>query len=90
MARRGIDATTVEKFRIGFGLNGWNGLRDYLSEKGYDVEAQLRAGLVKRNEQRGTIYDAFRNRVITPIRDRMGRAIGFGGRAFDDSQPKYL
>ncbi len=90
VARRGIDATTVEKFRIGFGLNGWNGLRDYLSEKGYDVEAQLRAGLVKRNEQRGTIYDAFRNRVITPIRDRMGRVIGFGGRVLDDSQPKYL
>ncbi len=90
VARRGIDAETVEKFRIGFALDGWNGLRDYLSEKGYDVEAQLRAGLVKRSEERGTIYDAFRNRVITPIRDRMGRVVGFGGRVLDDSQPKYL
>ncbi len=90
VARRGIDAATVEKFRVGFALDGWNGLRDFLSEKGYDVEAQLRAGLVKRHEERGTIYDAFRNRVITPIRDRMGRVIGFGGRVLDDSQPKYL
>ncbi len=50
----------------------------------------MSAGLVKRHEERGNIFDAFRNRVMTPIRDRMGRVVGFGGRVLDDSKPKYL
>ena len=90
VARRGINAETVEKFRIGFALDGWNGLRDFLSEKGFGLENQLLAGLVKRHEERGTVYDVFRNRLITPIRDRAGHVIGFGGRVLDSSQPKYL
>ena len=37
------------------------------------------------------IYDRFRDRLIFPIRDVEGRAIGFGGRAMRaDQQPKYL
>ncbi len=80
----------VEKFGLGFAPAGWDGLRDHLSAKGYDYETQLLAGAIKRNEERGTYYDAFQNRVIVPIRDNMGRIIGFGGRVLDDSQPKYL
>ena len=88
--RRGIDAETQARFRIGFAPDAWNGLRDYLTEKGYDLDQQLVAGVIKHHEERGSYYDAFRNRVIVPIRDRMGRVIGFGGRVLDDSQPKYL
>lgn len=90
LKRRGIDAETEEKFGLGFAPDGWNALRDYLSSKGYDYEMQLQAAVIKRHEERGTYYDAFRNRVIVPIHDRMGRVIGFGGRVLDDSQPKYL
>ena len=77
-------------FGLGFAPDGWDGLRDHLSAQGYDFETQLLAGAIKRNEERGSYYDAFRNRVIVPIRDNMGRIIGFGGRVLDDSQPKYL
>ncbi len=90
LERRKLDGETADSFQIGFSLDQWSGLRDYLSGRGFPLETQLAAGLVKRNEQRETIYDAFRNRVIIPIRDRQGRVIGFGGRVLDDSQPKYL
>lgn len=90
LRRRGIDSETEEHFELGFAPDGWNGLRDYLMEKGYDFETQFLAGVVKKHEERGNYYDAFRNRVMVPIRDRMGRVIGFGGRVLDDSQPKYL
>ncbi len=53
------------------------------------LDALMRAGLVKRGES-GRISARFRNRIMFPIRDRRGRVIGFGGRALDDSQPKYL
>lgn len=90
LQRRGIDDATAGRFRLGFALDAWSGLRDYLLEKGFTLELLLEAGLVKRNEERGSTYDMFRNRVIYPICDRQGRIIGFGGRVLDDSIPKYL
>ena len=90
LERRKLDGETRDTFQIGFALDQWSALRDYLSSRGFGLDIQMAAGLVKRNEQRESIYDAFRNRVMIPIRDRQGRVIGFGGRVLDDSQPKYL
>ncbi|MFN8486418.1 MAG: DNA primase [Caldilineaceae bacterium] len=90
LQRRGIDAATQTLFRLGYALEQWSALRDFLSEKGYNVDQQLLAGLLKHNEERNSTYDAFRARLMIPIRDRQGRVIGFGGRVLDDSQPKYL
>ena len=90
MERRQIDAATAERFKLGFALDNWNALRDHLQRLGFGYDVQLAAGLIKRHEERESIYDAFRNRVMIPIRDRQGRTIGFGGRVLDDSQPKYL
>lgn len=90
LQQRGIDGETAARFRLGFALEGWSGLRDYLSEKGFTMEDQFAAGLVKQHEERRTIYDAFRSRVMIPIRDRQTRVIGFGGRVLDKTQPKYL
>jgi DNA primase len=35
-------------------------------------------------------YDMFRHRVIFPILDLQDRPVAFGGRALDETQPKYL
>ncbi|MCS6826373.1 MAG: DNA primase [Caldilinea sp.] len=87
---RGVDETTAQAFRLGYALPGWSGLRDHLLEHGVSLELLLDAGLVKRNEERQSTYDAFRDRLIFPICDRQGRVIGFGGRAFENGAPKYL
>lgn len=49
----------------------------------------LDAGMLVNNEQ-GSTYDRFRNRVMFPIRDKRGRVIGFGGRVLGNDTPKYL
>ncbi|MBX3012358.1 MAG: DNA primase [Caldilineaceae bacterium] len=90
LARRGITDETAANFRLGFALDSWSGLRDFLLAKGWSLEEQLEAGLIKRNDERNSSYDAFRGRVMIPIRDRQGRVIGFGGRSLGDGQPKYL
>jgi DNA primase len=90
LERRGIDSATIQQFRLGFALDAWSGLRDHLLGQGVALEKLLEAGVVKRNEERNTTFDMFRNRVIFPIRDRQGRVIGFGGRVMDDGVPKYL
>lgn len=88
--RRGIDAQTTKHFRLGYALDSWDALLNVLLQQGYTAEDLLEAGLVKFHAERNRYYDAFRGRLMIPIRDRQGRVIGFGGRVLGDDQPKYL
>jgi DNA primase len=90
LEQRGIDDATIEAFQIGYSLEQWSALRDHLLAQKFSPDLLAEAGLIKYNDSRDSTYDAFRGRVMIPIRDRMGRVIGFGGRVLDGSQPKYL
>jgi DNA primase len=90
LQKRGIDAQVAEIFQLGFAVESWDALQNYLLEQGYSQEEQHRAGLLKHNEERDSYYDAFRNRLMIPIADRQGRIVGFGGRVLDHGLPKYL
>jgi DNA primase len=87
--RRGIADATIKKFGLGYSLEGWNNLINYLKRKGYTELDLISAGVVNKRDN-GGIYDKFRNRVMFPIFDYKGKVIGFGGRVLDDSKPKYL
>jgi DNA primase len=86
--RRGLTSETVEQFRLGFAPAGWDRLAAFLQSQGVTMADAERLGLVSRGD-RGH-YDRFRNRLIFPISDGEGRPIGFGGRAMEEVQPKYL
>jgi len=89
LADRGISLKTIKGFELGFSQNSWEALKQYLMERGYNESELLEAGLLVSSED-GKTHDRFRNRLIFPIKDIRGRTIGFGGRVFDESLPKYL
>lgn len=89
-SNRGIKNSTIRKFGLGYAKEGWTNIIYYLKRQGYNDNQLIDAGLVIKNENKGTIYDRFRNRVMFPVFDIRGKVIGFGGRVFDDSKPKYL
>lgn len=86
LKNRGINGQTAKKFALGFAPDGWSNL---LIKFKPNQEQLITAGLVIKNDKNKS-YDRFRHRLMFPIRDRRGRTIGFGGRVFDDSVPKYL
>ena len=87
---RHISGSTCRRFAVGYAPKSWNALSSYLSTKGFSVELQTKAGLTKRNKDKEA-YDLFRDRLMFPIKDRIGRAVGFGGRVMKpEDQPKYL
>lgn len=91
VTERGLAEETVETFRIGYALDSWDACRSHFSTQGYDDSDLLGAGLLTENEEKGTRYDRFRNRLMIPICDASGRVVGFGARTLDpDGLPKYL
>ncbi len=87
--KRGFLTKTVADFQLGFSLDRWEDLKEYLKEKGHSEETSLTAGLLSKSEE-GRTYDRFRGKLMFPIRDSRGHVTGFGARVLDDSLPKYI
>ncbi len=86
---RGISRESVSKFELGLSPVDRQGLFAYLLKAGFSPEQMVRAGAVYQHQDGGH-RDAFRGRLIIPIRNGQGELGGFGSRALDDSMPKYL
>jgi DNA primase catalytic core len=90
LAERGFTEATLERFGIGYAPNTWEALAKRLRSKGFTDQELTDAGLASPST-RGGVYDRFRGRIIIPIRDASGRAIGLGGRIMPGAEgPKYL
>ena len=90
LEERGLSAATQERFGIGYALNNWEALSTRLRAKGF-TDGELTDAGIASPSTRGGVYDRFRGRIIIPIRDASGRAIGLGGRILPDAEgPKYL
>lgn len=89
MSDRGFDTDALDRFRVGWAPDGWDGLATALGKllPGSVLEE---AGLTLRRGD-GTHYDRFRGRVTFPIETAAGRVAGFGARALGlDETPKYI
>jgi DNA primase len=89
--KRQLRQDTIQQFGLGYAPPGWDVTYRYLVEdKRYPAQLVEKAGLIKPRKEGGGYYDVFRDRVIIPIHDVLGRVIGFGGRTLGEDQPKYL
>jgi len=86
--KRGITDESITLFRLGYAPEGWSNLLKHLRQAGYSDAVIREAGLAVAGDK--GLYDMFRQRVIFPIMGTNGNVIAFGGRAMDDSLPKYI
>lgn len=86
--KRNLNNNLINKFIIGY-ADGKNSLYRHLLKKGYQKDDIIEVGLINQDEK-GNVYDKFRNRLMFPIIDIRGNVIGFGGRALADSRAKYM
>lgn len=90
LADRGFTHEDALRFGCGYAPDGWHATHHHLTSQGFTDDELVQAGLLNRGD-RGP-YDAFRGRLIFPIRSHTGDVIGFGARRLrdDDTGPKYL
>lgn len=91
LKNRGLKDETIKSWRIGFAKDAWHDIEERLKPVGFSQKEMLNCGLIKHSESQ-KIYDTFRNRIMFPIFDSVGRIIAFSGRIFGDEKDvaKYL
>ena len=103
---RALTEESIRQFRLGYSLQSWDSILKFLIQKGYGLDEIARTGLlVEKNTgqtsvahtehsvQASRYYDRFRDRIMFPITDALGRVIGYSARVApgsDESQAKYI
>jgi len=89
LQKRELAEETIKYFRLGYALENWRSLTDYLDGSGLSLKIAEQAGLIITGKD-GGYYDRFRGRLIFPIENIFGEVIAFGGRILTKGEPKYL
>lgn len=88
LEKRQLSEESINSFQIGY-APGKDLAMKYLVNYGYELEELEEAGVVVKSEN-GIYMDSFRNRLIFPIHDELGRVVAFSGRIMGEGHPKYI
>ncbi len=85
---RGFDGDAARRFVLGWAPDDWDALSRHLQREKFSRDDLIEAGLAFVNKA-NRLQDQFRARLIFPIYDARGDAVGFGGRSLGEQGPKY-
>ncbi|MBT5419997.1 MAG: DNA primase [Candidatus Cloacimonetes bacterium] len=87
LAERDITDETIKKFNLGFALDSFGGLRNYLLKNDINEKILPTTGLFTAKNT-----DLFRDRIMFPIHSASGKVVAFGGRKLNEDKlgGKYI
>lgn len=85
LAERHIADESVRRFQLGFAPDDWSWIGEQATGTAINSAMLERIGLVVRRKQGPGFYDRFKGRVLFPIFDSQGRAVGLGGRVLPNA-----
>jgi DNA primase len=94
LGERRLLGPTLRRFGVGYAPPAGMWLVEKATAADVDLDLLEKVGLIAKRSGGEGWYDRFRDRVLFPIRDPMGRPVGFGGRILPGSPlasraPKY-
>ncbi|MBU1693480.1 MAG: DNA primase [Verrucomicrobia bacterium] len=93
LQKRDLGEAVIRDYLLGYAPEGWDTLVEWGRKKKYTPALLEAAGLLSKSDsEQGRVYDRFRNRLMFPIRDEIGRIVGFSGRLLADQEKaaKYV
>jgi DNA primase len=88
LSERDLTVETAALHGLGYAPQG-RAFLTAMAELGIEQRVLLEAGLAAVRDDKSVI-PRFRGRLLFPIHDLRGRAVGFGGRLLGPGEPKYL
>ena len=88
LTQRGIFASSIEKFGIGYAPASAQTLR-FLEQHRFAPQESIEQGAIGRGEE-GNLFARFIERITFPIYSSSGAIVGFGGRTITGHQAKYV
>jgi DNA primase len=90
LVERGFSEETIKTFQIGYCPDERAAFTTEALKRKYNPDYLLRSGLVA--QRNGEYVDNYRDRIIFPIHNPIGKVIGFGARLIkkNDKAPKYI
>jgi DNA primase len=85
---RGIFASSIEKFGIGYAPASAATLR-FLEQHHFNPQEGVEQGAIGRGDE-GKLFARFIERITFPIHSNSGAIVGFGGRTITGHQAKYV
>ncbi len=97
LKKRGLTDETIKEFHIGFALDEWRSLTEYLLKLGFKISDIERTGLSIRKADAMNVtdvnslptnffFDRFRSRIMFPIFSLSQEPVGFTGRIFQNDK----
>ncbi len=81
LSERGFEKETLAKFEVGFSVDSWDNFSNFAKKRGFKPKEIVDCGLAIQSPRGASdVYDRFRGRIMFPIRDLVGKTVGFGGR----------
>lgn len=94
LRERGLSAEVAGRWKIGYAPDSFDACVKWATESGFRRDELIQGGLFKLPDEgrSGNGYDRFRNRLMFPISDEVGKVIGFSGRVLsaDAKGGKYV
>lgn len=86
---QGVGAETLEAFRVGYATEDWSSLTATMKKgsESYFIDCCRTLGLV--HEGKRGCFDVFRNRIMIPVLDDSGTAVGFTSRTVTSLRDDY-
>lgn len=87
---RDVSDEMIDRFALGFAPDSWDQLLKYIRHKGIAPDDAANVGLIAPREKGDGYYDRFRNRLMFPVHNAVGRVVAFSGRLLAGDGPKYI
>lgn len=90
---RKINQEMTDLFQVGYAPDSFTASYDFLKKQGFPNDQLTASGLeIEKDDRPGEFFDRFRGRIMIPIKNHLGKVVGFGGRIIQNTQDqaKYI
>lgn len=85
LKKRGFNDEVLKKFEVGYSPESWRSFSDFALKRRFTSKELKESGLaIESSRKKDEVYDRFRGRIMFPIKDVVGRTVGFGGRRTEE------